>query len=475
MSLRAQLALLTAVAVALAVIAISLTAYFATRQRLRSQVDASLRERAAAIAGASGLPRRGPGEGRRPPANDPFASRDEFVQVIDASGNIVARPDNQDEVIPVTDADRTVAAGARTSALHDARGEDDVHLRVLTTRGGNGEAVQVARSLADVDASLASLRNALLALGGGGIVLAGVLGMLVAQRALRPVSRLTAAAEHVAETQELGASIEVRRRDEIGRLADSFNAMLRALDESRRQQQQLVMDASHELRTPLTSLRTNIEVLARSGDDMPDDERRALLRDATAEMEELTTLIGELVDLAAEPRRYAQSYEDVRLDEVARAVAERASRRTGIDVRVDAEPTLVSGNPALLERAVGNYVDNACKWSPPGGTVEVSVRGGVVRVRDHGPGIDERDLPHVFDRFYRSEAARAKPGSGLGLSIVKKVVEEHGGRAWVERAPGGGTVAAFTLPAVPFGLTPGAAPGEDSLPPQAATEHGIAT
>ena len=326
-----------------------------------------------------------------------------------------------------------------------------MHLRVITSPGESGEAVQVARSLEEVDASLSQLRTILFIVGGAGVAIAAALGVLIAQRTLRPVARLTEAAEHVATTQDLegAAPIEARRKDELGRLARSFNDMLAALRESRRQQQQLVNDASHELRTPLTSLRTNIEVLQRA-DDMPLAERRELLRDVNFEVEELTKLVAELVELASERPVEQQAFEDLRLDELAATVVERATRRSSLRVGLNARPSLVVGNAGLLERAATNLVDNACKWSPEDAPIEVSAAEGVFEVRDHGAGIPEADLDRVFDRFYRADAARAKPGSGLGLAIVKQIIEAHGGTVWVKNAPGGGVVAGFQL--APVGL-----------------------
>jgi len=449
MSIRAQLTILTALAVAAAVVIVSLVAYVTTRQRLRNEVDEALRARAQVVADARGLPRHEPGAFVRGPlARDPFATADTLFQVIDENGSVVAEPATQEARIPVSDDDIAVARGQRQAFLRDAN-TDGLHLRVMTSPGRPGEAVQIARSLAEVDASLRGLRNVLLAVSGAGIGLAALLGLVIAQRSLRPVTRLTAAAEHVAATQELDASIEVRRNDEIGRLARSFNAMLEALAESRRQQHQLVTDASHELRTPLTSLRTNIEVLIRS-DDLPPAERQQLLRDVTFELEELTRLVGELVELASERRSDAQAFEDIRLDQLAASVVERAARRSGLRIELDAKPTLVVGNYTLLERAAGNLLDNACKWSPSDAPIEVRVADGAFTVRDHGPGIADEDLPHVFDRFYRADAARSKPGSGLGLAIVKQIIDAHAGKAWVEPAPGGGTIAGFQLEAIPL-------------------------
>ena len=229
--------------------------------------------------------------------------------------------------------------------------------------------------------------------------------------------------------------------------------MLGALHESRLQQRQLVADASHELRTPLTSLRTNIEFLMRA-DDLPDGERRDLLRDVRSELEELTKIVQELVELASEQRPDVQSFEDVRLDQLAASVVERAGRRSSISVNLHATPTLVVGNYGLLERAAGNLVDNALKWSAADAPIDVSVADGMFTVRDRGPGISDADRPHVFDRFYRADAARGKPGSGLGLAIVKQIIDAHGGRVWIEPAAGGGTSAGFALQPVAIETKP---------------------
>jgi two-component system sensor histidine kinase MprB len=236
----------------------------------------------------------------------------------------------------------------------------------------------------------------------------------------------------------------VTGKDELSRLALTFNEMLAALEESGRAQRQLVSDASHELRTPLTSLRTNIEVLA-GGRELPPGDRDSLLRDVREQLEEMTVLVAELVELARGDTDRSEP-EDVRLDLVAADAIERTRRnRPGVTFAPSLEPTVVRGVPASLDRAVGNLLDNAAKWSPPGGVVEVGVRDGQVTVRDHGPGIDQADLPHVFDRFYRSEAARALPGSGLGLAIVRQVAEAHGGTVVAEQPDSGGTLMRLAL------------------------------
>ena len=317
---------------------------------------------------------------------------------------------------------------------------------MITAPYGDRYAIQIARDLTETDAIVNGLRLRLLGIGGLGVLLAALMGWLVAGRALKPVGDLTATAEHVATTQDFDAPIEVERNDEIGRLASSFNTMLRALGASRQQQQQLVADASHELRTPLTSLRTNIEVLTKS-DDMDGTEKQELLADVTFELGELTELVSELVELATDARVAEEAVSEVDLSDLVEQVAERARRRTGRTIVVDAADGVIQGRPSMLERAISNLVDNAHKWSPPDAAIRVSVGEGKVEVVDQGPGIDEADRVFVFDRFYRAPEARAMPGSGLGLAIVKQVVDLHAGRVWAEPASGGGARVGFEIPA----------------------------
>jgi two-component system sensor histidine kinase MprB len=280
-----------------------------------------------------------------------------------------------------------------------------------------------------------------------GAAVAVGLGAAVTRATVRPVAKLTAAAERVTATGELDHRIPSEGDDELARLATSFNTMLAALERSRDAQRQLVADASHELRTPLTSIRANLELLERAR-DVPASERAAMLAGARDQLEELTVLVGDLVDLARPGAQLVEQAEDLRLDELVGEAVERARRHSGADkeFRVDAAPCLVRGSRARLNRAVSNLLDNACKWSPPGGVIEVGVRDGEVAVRDHGPGIPEPDLPHVFDRFYRAPSARGLPGSGLGLAIVRQVAEAHGGSAHAERAEGGGARLRLRLP-----------------------------
>jgi two-component system sensor histidine kinase MprB len=290
----------------------------------------------------------------------------------------------------------------------------------------------------------------MLLLGAAGVIAAGMAGWAVARNGLRPVRRLTASAEHIARTEDL-TPLPVEGDDEIARLAKAFNQMLTALSASRDRQRQLVADAGHELRTPLTSLRTNLDLLTQADDPggaacLPPEARAELLEDVQAQIEELTTLIGDLVELARD-EPLAHVVETVDLAEVAeRAVARVRRRAPGVAFDLSAESWWVVGEPAGLERAITNLLDNAAKWSPPDGTVRVSLRKGVLTVDDHGPGIAAADLPHVFDRFYRSQESRSMPGSGLGLSIVRQVALRHSGDVAADDSPYGGARLTLALP-----------------------------
>jgi two-component system, OmpR family, sensor histidine kinase MprB len=429
-SFRARLALVAAAAVALAVVAASAVAYVVVRDQLRNEVDSALRARWAQIR-TSPLPVHF--EGGYLDIPGPPLGAATFVQAVTSDGQVYRTRDERGS-LPV----RKSVLDATRGPAGEERFSDEGDVRVLTI-SGTGIALQIARNLGEVNHTLHRLGILLLVIALGGIGVAAGLGLVVSQAALRPVRRLTETAEHVTETGDLSERIEVTGDDELSRLAASFNTMLGALEESSRAQRQLVADASHELRTPLTSLRTNIEVLAGER-TLPPEDRERLLHDVVEQLGEMTTLIAELIELAR-AEQHPEEAEDVRLDLLAEDAVERARRhRPNVTFTTDLEETLVHGAPSTIERAVANLLDNAAKWSPPGGEVEVVVRDGEVTVRDHGPGIADEDLPYVFDRFYRASAARGLPGSGLGLAIVKQVAEAHGGTVAAERPDGGGTL-----------------------------------
>jgi two-component system sensor histidine kinase MprB len=375
-----------------------------------------------------------------------------YLQLVTSDGNAI-RPIGETVALPITVRDRLAAAGSIEEPFFSDADVAGTHVRVLTLPLEPGYALQISRPLDEVDSALARIRTWLLVVALVGMAIAAGLGAGVARTALAPVRRLTQTAADVTETRDLSRRIEERGHDELARLASSFNTMLAALEASAQSQRQLVSDASHELRTPLTSIRTNIEVLARA-DGMPPGERESLLADVTGQLEEMTGLVAELVELARGDSEPAEA-EDVRLDLLVEDVLERA-RRNHPEVAFSStvEEVLVHGVPSKLERAVSNLLDNAGKWSPPGGTVDVTLHGGELTVRDRGPGIAVEDLPHVFDRFYRAASARSMPGSGLGLSIVRQVAETHGGSVSAEAAEGGGTRLLLTLPVAAPAATP---------------------
>ncbi len=456
MKLRTRIAVIAAVAVAVAVLLASIGAYFAARNELVDQIDESL------IALANDAQ-----EGRFDadvifaPFQRRFGGGSQQFDVVYSQlltpGSGPIRAPGQPE-LPVGDIDRAVIERDRGAIVRTVEIEGE-QWRMITAplegevelirgvRGvfAEGVTVQFARSLDEVDGALGGLTVLLLFVGAAGVGLAGLLGLVVARGALGPIARLTEAAEHVAETQELAAHIDVDRDDEIGRLAVSFNAMLSALEESRLQQRRLVRDASHELRTPLTALRTNIEVLNRAT-DLTDEQRTEMLDDVTFELEQLSDLVTELVDLATDTAVSTEAEGELEFDELVRRAVDRCGRRTGRTVEAELEPTAIVGRAGMLERAVSNLLENAHKWSPPDGVVEVTLRNGRLSVRDHGPGIAEEDRPLVFDRFYRSVDARSTPGSGLGLSIVKQVVDDHGGDVFAEAPEDGGARVGFAIP-----------------------------
>ena len=447
MSLRTRFALVVAGTVAATVVTIAGVMLWAARDEVTSVVDSTLVQRAEQLRtrpleGATRfLPSRERGE--RPFGR--FIPDDVLIQVVDRRGRVLLA--NVDP-LPVDDGVLEVI-GTRDGEHWQRLTVDGVHLRVLTVPLGSDAALMVAQPLTEVDASLRSLQTAMLLVSLLGVIGAGAVGFLVAGRAIRPVRRLTEAAVDIAATQDLERHIEVERTDELGTLATSFNQMLLALDESRRQQHRLVTDASHELRTPLTSVRTNIELLQRGAGADPEMARQ-IMDDVVAELDDLTSLVAELVALATSAHQ-APDIEPFDLAAAVERVVERHRRRTSAPITVDAAPCTVVGVVALVERAVSNLLDNALKFGPDGDPVDVCVRDGSVMVRDRGPGVavDERRV--VFERFYRSTHARGLPGSGLGLSIVDEVVRSMGGSARLTEPvelgmDGEGLVAVIDLP-----------------------------
>jgi two-component system, OmpR family, sensor histidine kinase MprB len=400
---RVRVTLLVAAAIAVTVAAASIAVWATAKHELVSQVDASLEHQQP----------HGP-----------------FVLLMAADGDLQGALQG---IVPATSQMRKLARSGGDAYYTDLTYQSQ-HFReyVQAIPGG---AVATIAPLDATDRALERIKFWAFLISGLGIGVGAALAAVVAGAALRPVRRLTAAAETVAATGDLTERVDVAGSDELGRLATRFNGMLAALEESVGRQRRLVADASHELRTPLTAARTNVD-LVREG-KLPAQEVRHALDEASAELDSLTTLVSDLVELARGEERKLR-LEDVQLDDLVAGAVERAKARAPAATFVTSlTPVQVRVDPVLVERAVGNLLDNAVKYSPAGAPIEVSVRDGEVVVADHGPGIAADDLPRIFDRFYRAAAARAKPGAGLGLAIVREAAEAHGGRATAESSASG--------------------------------------
>ncbi len=451
MTLRGKIAIAMALLTAVTAIIVATTTYVVTDQRVRVEVDNYLDAYAQrfqdpdgrqAAATCSGDTNRRQLPGVRRGIEDGSVEGVAF-QCIDRSGAPVVAI-GVDE-LPINGRDRVIAATGRGTQTRTAS-SDGTTWRVKTVGVAQGGAVQIARDYGETNRVLSSLKIWLFFVVIAASAVSALVGWLIARRSTKPLVQLTNAAEAVATTGRLDVDVPPAGKDEPGRLARSFATMLAALGQSRDQQQQLVQDAGHELRTPLTSLRTNVETLQRYP-DLPAETRESILLDLQSETRELGSLVDELVQLATDTWD-DEPEEQVSLDQIVERVAERTRRRTGRDVVVVAEPVAMLGRPRELTRAIGNLVDNAAKFSDEPSPVEVSVRPGVVEVRDHGSGVAEEDQAQIFDRFYRSADARSKPGSGLGLAIVDQIVRSHEGRVSVRNAPDGGAI--FTIEFPPF-------------------------
>ncbi|GGP33870.1 HAMP domain-containing sensor histidine kinase [Saccharothrix coeruleofusca] len=448
-SLRARVTLLAAFCVAGAVALVSLGAYLTVSQNLHAQLDAHLRQRAEAAVAA---PKVNNEVDEMPGAF--LAAGDIRIGVLHVDGSIVypkytVRP-------PTRDADLEVARG---KVLENIWTDTRTDFRVISVPYGDGQAMVIAQSMKPMHTTLAKLSVVLFVISGLGVLVAAAAGTAVARTGLRPVQRLTEATERVALTGDL-RPIPVSGDDELARLTQRFNAMLGAVAESQERQRRLVADAGHELRTPLTSMRTNLELLLASerpgAPTLAEEDKAEIHADVRAQLDELTTLIGDLVELAREDAPQVVQ-EPVDLVEVVERALDRARRRAATDIRFEVrqlQPWSLLGDSSALERAVLNLLDNAVKFTPDDGVVRVELRqlgdgSAVLEVADSGPGVAEADLPHVFERFYRSSEARTLPGSGLGLAIVKQAAERHGGAVYAGRAPEGGALFAVRLPGRP--------------------------
>ncbi|MDT5178708.1 MAG: two-component system, OmpR family, sensor histidine kinase MprB [Mycobacterium sp.] len=433
-SLRWRVMLLAMSMVAMVVVLMALAVYAVVSRALYDDIDNQLQIRARLLI-ESGLLAVDPGK-----AIEGTAYSDVNAMFV-MPGRSIYTANQEGETLPLGEPEKEVIEGTLRMSLRTVNFQ-----RVLAVHLPSGDSLLISKSLGPTAQVIKRLGTILLIVGGLGMAVAAIAGGTVARTGLRPVARLTDAAERVARTDDL-RPIPVHGSDELARLTEAFNMMLRALTESRERQARLVTDAGHELRTPLTSLRTNVELLMASmapgAPNIPQEEMAGLRTDVIAQIEELSTLVGDLVDLTRDDAGVA-IHEPVDLSEVVDRSLERVRRRRN-DIEFDVQTIRwqVYGDEAGLSRAVLNLLDNAAKWSPPGGRVwvrmaQVDPTYAELVVSDHGPGIPpgERDL--VFERFYRSTTARAMSGSGLGLAIVKQVVVKHGGTLWIDDTERGG-------------------------------------
>jgi two-component system sensor histidine kinase MprB len=443
--LRSRFTLAAAGAVAAATLAIAAVAFVVVRNDLLNQVSTALQQRAATVQHQAWRRYHGHIPPRWvPPESDQFGTASPYMQVITARGSTWAPPGNR-TLLPADATAVAVAAGRHAAYYSDAT-LGGVRAMVLTEPLARGLALQLAAPLATVDAELATIGATLAILSAIGVAVAALVGWGVARAGLAPVARLAAVAEEVTATGYPRGQVAADRPDELGRLAASFNRMLDALRRSHSAQRQLVSDASHELRTPLTSLRINAELLA-AGDDLSEADRTEVLGRIVAQVAELGQLVSDLTELAGDQER-TSPLEEVKLHQVVAAELDGARRdwpRTPF--RSELDPCLVPGSAEQLRRAVRNLLDNAAKFGPPDGPVDVRLAAGQLTVRDHGPGIAPADQAQVFERFYRAPSARGTPGSGLGLAIVRQVAEAHGGTVTAEAPRDGGALLRLRLPA----------------------------
>ena len=440
MTLRNRLSVAAAVGVLIVVAAVSAVVYFSYAASLRSRADLTLVAAAEQAGGiARSIKQAGTGGQSASDINTPVTVGSVTVQLFPA-----ATAGERTPFGPLNKLDIAVAAGAQPSYFAnaiDGGRQFRVYTATLPADPGSG----LVRASRAADADDGALRNAALLLAGLTVAATGLTygaARLTAGRILRPIAELTAAAEHVTQTRDLTARLHsTGTNDEVGRLSSSFDTMLAALHESVTAQRQLVADASHELRTPLTSLTTNLDLLE-DGAGLADPHAPALVRIAREQAGELDQLITDLLDLA----RYHEStphretvYLDLLTDQAVRRLRQRVPH-AAIDTEL--HPCLVHVDPAAVEHAVSNLVGNALKWTPPDAAVRVIVENGRMSVTDHGPGIADEDLPHIFERFYRAPAARGMPGAGLGLAIVGGVAQANNGTVAVQTGPHGST---FTL------------------------------
>lgn len=444
-SLTQRLTVLMALSTVMSMLLVSMGTYFAVRWSLFTQLDKELTDVAAYVSEVMGNDTDNLG-GLNAEA---MRAGNATVLLLRSDGQLLRIPGDQQLVIPGEEelaiARTQLGSSARTGSNSD--GVDYRMVSIPTQIGGSNYALVLGRPMAPTDGTLATLVRTMSMLSVIGIVVSIGLGLWTGRQTIRPVHQLSGAVKRVTETDEL-LPIEVTGDDEVADLTRSFNTMMVSLLSSRDRQKRLISDAGHELRTPLTSMRTNVELLVADSNSgiLPPEARQEILRDVSAQLTEFTALVGDLVQLSRDEEQKVDLQEIDLSDVVDTAVGRVKLRAQGVQFDVHLESLPLLGDAAALGRAVTNLLDNAVKFSPPDGTVHVMIDGNLLRVSDEGPGIAEEDLPHVFERFYRSDRSRNTPGTGLGLSIVDHTIRGHGGVVEAGNAEGGGALFTVWLP-----------------------------
>lgn len=460
--LRDRLAALVAAAVASAVAVTGIAAWLITNVTVYNQLDAELVDIAAVTANWVAVDIEGMGG----LDSNALKAANVTVMLLRPDGRLTTLPGEEVSLNPGSEelsvARRQQGSSARTGIA--SNGEPYRIVAVPFQSTTEKFALVLGRPLEATNNIMGTLAWSLVLFGVLGAAVSSAIGFVIARSAIRPVQRLTEAVTRVTDTNDL-TPITVDGSGELADLGRSFNTMLGTLASSRERQKRLIADAGHELRTPLTALRTNVELLVADerSNMLPEGARGDILRDIAGQLGEFTTLVGDLVHLSREDVVEPHP-EPIDLRDVINSAIARAKRRgPSLSFDVELNPLYLVGEPDSLERAITNLLDNAVKFSPPGGTIHVLLEGDRLRISDQGPGIPDDELPHVFDRFWRSPSARNAPGSGLGLSIVAQTIKAHGGWVKAGRSAEGGAEFIVRLP------------GEASPPEEAAVDDDEST
>lgn len=388
------------------------------------------------------------------PSADVFSTGDIYVQLTTLDDKVISRSANlgsQRLKIPPDQFDRVKGGEAVYSNFNSGTTRLRAYVAPLTSKGKVIGVIELAQSLRQVDATLTALATLIIVTSAAALAIAAMGGAFLARVALAPIDRVTTTAQKITRARDLGRRIKVpNSADEVGRLGATFNEMLARIEELFRGQQRFVADVSHELRSPLTAVRGNLDLLKRGAANDP-VERAEVLGAIDTEVERMSRLVSDLLLLARSDAGVPIIKHPVELDTLLLEVYRQTQLTAkGVKVSLGAEDqAIVMGDRDRLKQVLLNLVDNALKYTPPGGEVKLSLTKDdnwvYIAVQDTGIGIAPENIPHLFDRFYRVDRARSRDagGTGLGLAIAKSVIDAHNGKLTVESQPGKGST--FTV------------------------------